>query len=576
MPPTCLLAVLLAAGPAAPPSDDITDLPMYADPPLPTPRVVTRFSPRLVELWRTVLDRPEADAKVRVAQDVVLAQSRGMPGLDTLAGPLARELERPGQHPTAVLAVARALVAIDARSAADALHRTAAAGGHDLKEVIEPALARWDHPAARADWLARVRTPATPQRLLTLAARGLGAVREPAAAGPLRELVFSADAAPPVRLEAAAALGLIRTAGGEADARTLAADPSPRGLTGRLAAVSLLRRHTGAAAVEVLQSLARDATPPVATAALARLVEIDPVLARPALDPAMASPDAGVRAVAVDAMLRLADPADVERLSARLADPHPEVRRQARRALEAVAGKPGGREPGLRAADRAIASPDWRAAEQGAVLAARVGYKPAADRLLPLLPHARPEVAVAAAWGLRELAVPETLPAALDYLRTRRTRPPTAGSDHQLAHLLQLMGRTKYAPASAAVTAFVPPGGWTGGVEARAAGAWAAGRIHEGKPDPAVTWVLVGRVTAVMPPDMEQPPVRRMAAIGLGWMRAEAALPALKRFCPEVKANSDAASTACGWAISRITGSPLGPPDDEVKTPLGWHYTPID
>ena len=48
-----------------------------------------------------------------------------------------------------------------------------------------------------------------------------------------------------------------------------------------------------------------------------------------------------------------------------------------------------------------LATPRWRALEQATILLAVLDHKPAAPRLVDLLRFERPEVFVAAAWGLR-------------------------------------------------------------------------------------------------------------------------------------------------------------------------------
>src|SRR5262249_25787587 len=156
-------------------------------------------------------------------------------------------LDQPDQHPTVRLAIARALITMDARKAAGpSLFRQAQSGGSDLRNLIEPALARWDYQPARAVWLKRLSDANASPRSLILAIRGLGAVQEGKAAERLRDLVFSGRASGPIRLEAARALGSLRTDGLEKDAERLAADNSARGLIPRLAAAALLRRHRSA------------------------------------------------------------------------------------------------------------------------------------------------------------------------------------------------------------------------------------------------------------------------------------------------------------------------------------------
>src|SRR5439155_9140552 len=187
-------------------ADDPIDSAMDRDPELPLPRVVTVFPKGAVELWTRALDRPDAETQVAAAQSIALAHRRGMPGLGDAVPALVRELERAGQHPTVRLAVAHALVALDARSAAANLFRLLGEDDPELREVIEPALARWDYDPARAAWLDRIGQGPPYRRRHVLAIQALGAVREEKAVPRLRELVLSATTPAPVRLESARAL----------------------------------------------------------------------------------------------------------------------------------------------------------------------------------------------------------------------------------------------------------------------------------------------------------------------------------------------------------------------------------
>src|SRR5581483_7006164 len=80
----CLLlhAADLAAAPPPPAADDVVDSVMYADPLVPSARVVKVFSPRLLPLWLKALERPENDLKCQAAATIALAKRRGMPGLE--------------------------------------------------------------------------------------------------------------------------------------------------------------------------------------------------------------------------------------------------------------------------------------------------------------------------------------------------------------------------------------------------------------------------------------------------------------------------------------------------------------
>src|SRR5262245_47098800 len=319
-----------------------------------------------------------------------------------------------GQHPTVRLAVVRALVTLDAREAAASFFRQMSTDDPLLRELVDPALAHWDHAPARAVWLNRLGRP--PHRRATvLAIQALATVREEKAAPHLQDVLLSPDTSPGVRLEAARALAILRPAGSEKDAARLAADPSPRAIGDRLAAASLLRQHKGDAAIRQLQALAADAEPVVATVALARLMEIDANLISPLLAQMLASPDANVRGLGVTALLRLPADTNIRRLGDRLVDPHPNVRLLARRALRELASRPEWRTAVTREGMRVLADPDWRGQEQAAILFALIDHKAAVGRLVELLPAARPEVFVAAAWALRQLAVSDTLPEILKY-----------------------------------------------------------------------------------------------------------------------------------------------------------------
>jgi len=567
-------------------ADEVLDSPMYRTPDLPAPKVVTVVrGPK--DLWLKALVRPEAEMKYRAAEAITLARRHGMDGLETTVAPLVAELDRPDQHATVALAVAQALVALEAREAAPSLLRVAESGDGDLRNIVEPALARWDYRPARAVWLARLRESATPQRGLVLAVRALAAVRAEDAADSLRELVVSGQTAGPVRLEAARALGLLRSGGLEKDAERLAADASPRGVVARLAAASLLGRHQGDEAVRVLRRLAQDREPAVAAPAVTRLIEIDPKLAVPLLDALLASPDAPLRSLAVEVLRREPTEERVRPLADRLDDPDPDVRRKARESLRELAARKELRERVIVEATRVLAGKSWRGLEQAAVLLTQIDHKPAAGRLVELLTFDRPEVYVTAAWGLRKLAVPETLPAVVRHVGTRQKHlranadNPDATfipSDHQLCQLNQLLGQQKYAPADAVLREFIPrmdrPMRPPVCQESRAAAIWALGLIHEGKADAGLAGALVERLNDIgtMPP--EDPRVRRMCAISLGRMGAKDALTSLRKYCTDFETTQDPVNNACGWAIERLTGQAMPPPKTIHKAQRDWFLVP--
>jgi HEAT repeat protein len=576
-----LAACLLLSPPAA---EEIVDAPMYRDPDLPEPTVIVDHVDAKA-LWLKALARPEAEPPCRTAEAVALAQRRGVKGLEVMVTPLRTALDRPDQHPAVRLAAAQALIALEARATAPSLWEQARAGGPELREVVEPALAEWDYRPARAAWLARLRGPGVAQRDLVLAVRVLAAVREEQAAEPLRELVLSDGVPGPVRLEAAGALGTLRREGLEEDAERLAdADPS-RGPGTRLAAATLLQRHRGERAVRLLQRLARDDEPTVAARAAARLIALDPKLLLPDLERLLTRPDATVRSLAVEVLRREPTIPRIRSLGDRLDDPHPDVRAQARRALRELARRKEFLESVLRGGTRLLAAESWRGQEQAAALLVQLDHKPASGRLVELLHSPRPEVFVTAAWGLRRLAVPETLPAVVRYLETGLRRQRAAAEfpdaaydwyDHQLSQLNQFVGIQKYGPADAILRGFVPRMARGMSPECRAAAIWALGLIHEGKPDPSL-------VTAVEMRLNDEPPmipsedlrVRRMAAITLARLDAKQTLPSLRRSFPAGKPSLDPVNNACGWAIEQLTGERMPAPTPIRKLQSDGFLTPL-
>jgi len=571
--------LLLAAGPY----DKAIDVPMYRLPDLPVPRVEFIFPKGAKALWLRALERPEADLRCKAAHAIALAHRDGVKGFETTIGPLLAVFDRADAPPTVRLAVAEALIALEAREAADSLFRQAQSGDSDLRERVEPVLARWDHRPARAVWLARLREPSTPQRNLVLAIRGLSAVREEQAAERLRAIVLGERIAGPIRLEAARALGTLRMSGLESEAERLASDASPRGLVARLLAAALLRRHRGAEAIRLLQRLAQDPEPTVAANAVARLLEIDPELLVPTVELLLSSPDAKLRSFGIDVLRRRPSEKHVRLLTGQLDDTDSEARLRARRYLRELAGEKEWRNPILTEATALLKTRQWRGLEQATILLTQLDRKPAAARLVELLSFERPEVSLSAAWGLRKLAVPETLPGVAAYVENQLKRPPDPqGSlagirDHVLSQLNQFLGQQTYRPADALLRRFIPKNmNARTGPESRAAALWALGLIHEGRTVDSLAVAAEARLhdTNSMPP--EDLRVRRMSALLLGRLKAKKAVDSLRQYYTVREPSDDTVSNACGWALEQITGEVVPPPKTVRKARHNWFLVPAE
>lgn len=566
--------------------DELIDSPMYQAPDLPAARVEYVLPEKTKALWMKALRRPEEDLNCKAAEAIAEAHRQGVKGLETTVAPLLEVLDRPEQRPYVRLAAARTLVALDAREAAPSFLECARAGDGDLRAAVEPALARWDYRPARAVWLSRLSDPATPPESFLLAVRGLGAVREGEAAAGLLEKVLSDKAPASLRLEAAHALGSMRGDGLEKDAEGLAGDASPRGLVGRLAAAALLHTHRSDGAIRLLRRLAEDPEPAAAAVALRRLVEIDPEWVAAAADRLLASPDAKVRGLAVAALALRPTGERILLLGERLDDANPEVRGSARRSLEQLAAKKEFHDLVIAAATRMLSTQRWRGLEQAVLLLTRLDHKAAAARLVELLAFDRPEVYVTAAWGLRRLAVPETLPGVVKYVTTQQARVRAGASganakeipvgllDHQFSQLNQFLGRQKYEPADALLRQFIPrmekPMQSAVCPESRAAAIWALGLIHEGTPDAPLTGALIARLNdaASIPP--EDARVRCMCAVSLGRMKANDALASLRAGYSEGQSSLDPLNNACGWAVARLTGEAVPSPKTIQRVRRDW------
>jgi HEAT repeat protein len=285
-------------------------------------------------------------------------------------------------------------------------------------------------------------------------------------------------------------------------------------------------------------------------------------------------------------------------LSKRLDDVHLDVRRKARRLLLELAGDQKWHKQVVEDASAIMQGESWRGLEQATILLVQLDQKQVAGRLVELLQSNRTEVKVSAAWGLRKLDVPETLPGLVRYIEeeikprpvvkapraqtsdqpavkasTSEAPPSVDIRDYTNSQLLQLLGQQKYRPAEALLRRFIPKSAFASLPESRAAAIWALGMIHEGKIDDALAAALEERLM-----DSRRPPedfrVRWMSAIALGRMKAKNSLESLRSQCPFFKPSSSPISNACGWAIEQITGEKMPPPETLIRYRSDWFLIP--
>jgi hypothetical protein len=196
-----------------------------------------------------------------------------------------------------------------------------------------------------------------------------------------------------------------------------------------------------------------------------------------------------------------------------------------------------------------------------------------------LLKFDRPEVFITAAWGLRRLAVLETLPRVLSYVETATTGPRGkvaffTETDYQVSQLNQFLGQQKYELAEPVLRRFIPRTNRAQGPEGRAAAIWALGLIDEGKAGAAFATELVARLEDDHSIPPEALPVRLMSAITLGRLRAKEALPSLRKYFRDREPSMDPINNASGWAIAQTTGETVPPPKTIQKVERDWFLAP--
>ena len=580
----CLVCLGMAS--VASPSAAIelaVDQAQQLDPLVTIPPETATFSKKLLPLWEQALDRPDAEPRRLAIDTIRLARGRGMEGLEVTVPRLTKALTEE-TDPQLRRAAAGALVALDASAAAAELATAAERDGLLVARLVEPALARWDHLPSRDGWLARIEDPALPAGLRLLAIEALGTVREPRAAAPLGRLVADRDLPPEVRLAAARALGSVSDSGLVDAAESLAATsagaspPTGPAALGRLLAVALLERHSGAATTVLLRGLATDPEPSVATAALERLDALDPAAALAIAHDFLTVPDAGQRHLAARLTARPGDADSIGRLGPLLGDRNPSLRRFVAGTLADLGAQAALRQPVIDQGVSALGGDQWRALEQGALLLGHLDHEPAAERLIALLDHDRDEVAVSAAWGLRKLGIAETLPPLLAYATKLREKLQGQASPETLAklgrqaqQLHQLFGILRYREADPLLREYVPKAQIEN--RARSSAFWALGLIHENQPDCDLAPAFAERLADVASLPPESGIVRWMAAVGLGRFKAESQLETLRAFAKRDTMFVES-GIASYWAIWQITGEAMPPEPVDATRIGGWFLEP--
>src|SRR5262249_2235711 len=159
-------------------------------------------------------------------------------------------------------------------------------------------------------------------------------------------------------------------------------------------------------------------------------------LVLPVLDDVLASQGASVRDFGVQVLFRHPTEKHRRLLADRFDDPHPDVRIKAREFLVKLAEKKEFRNQILAEGMRGLDSEGGRGQEQATLLLTQLDHKQAVGQFVKLLKAERPEVLVTAAWGLRKLAVKDTLAPVLEYAEAASVRLLNARDDPRLTPVL--------------------------------------------------------------------------------------------------------------------------------------------
>ena len=540
---------------------------MDSDPELIAPDPIVLFPVKHRPLWIKALARPEADMQRQAAEAIAEAHLLGTPGLGAAKPALLQIFSAEGSHPTARWAAARALILLDARESADTLFAASQKYGTDLRQLIEPALAKWKYQPFCKVWQQRLDTSETRNRDLMLAIDGAQTMSDSSMIPALLSIVHDPLRPSGTRLAAARATGQIQHSGFAAEADKLLESAAPS-MVNRLCAASLLKQHRQQTEHSLLVRLAQDEEPTIVAVALDTLNATDPQLILPLGEQVLSNRDANVRLQGVATYVTLATPDRAARLARLLDDPHPGVRGQVRERLLVLAKAADLQAPILQTATDVLAGDSWRGQEQAALLLAALDHKPAAARLVQLIESPRGEVIVASAWGLRTLAVPDTLPAILEKVRKEFELRSKAGTssqaaDAQVGFLCEALGLMKYAPADPVLRSYVPKNLALGELT-RGGAIWALGHLHAGKPDEPLAKLMTERLTepaSVIP--MEVYRVRHACAIALGRMQAKSQVEPMRKYLgPNIQL--DITSMAIRWSIHEITGETFPEPERPV------------
>lgn len=558
------------------------------DPELKLPDRIRRLSSSYLELWIECLSGPEYELRREVARNITRAHREGFLDCSSAVDSLTAAMNDPATPRSVLVELARALITLDARDAAAKFKATLKQSPDiQFEMVVEPALARWGDVEMLEIWQQRLRDENAPRYRRLLALRAIANLPQSMTTDEklhtdLRTLIVNRQHKGTV-LEAARTLGQIKQAGSEPLARQLLEQPNEASLLELLAAVYLVHHHESKSSQQFLLRIITDSLNSSAKATAIRLAwrrlltqqvaELESLASN-----AIAHSDPEIRRAAIDTMIQFPSSEHVALLGKTLDDQHPEIRRAARQALWTLSQDEALNSEIRKAGQAAINRSSWREQEQAIVLLAMLNQSDAANRMLSLISSPRPEVTIAAAWGLRKLNVPAMSKSLLSIAEAldKQIADGPEPKPHELtmlAHTFEALGNSDYKPATPLLKRWISKSEPRVNYEIpRYSAVWAIGRIHEGSEDTALATQLKQRFLDVDSFLPETSTVRYTAGIALGRIGFVQVVPDLKTFA---RIGNEEADLAAAWSVERLTGEVFPPPKPQIESGALWRVVPI-
>lgn len=534
----------------------------YAIDPLPL-QLQWNVDPKLDVRWHHVDDPPRLDvdrnhfASPLAEKRLFAAQSTlrflHHPKLDRndVANAMLARLEQGEPNETVRKAMVSALCAVGDAAQAKEVWKIAQKYP-DVALLVEQGLVRWKAKDAIDVWKQRLERKSA-GRLddeLVVACSGVGAARDSTCLDLLTAIVEDIAQPDIVRLEAAKAIDSI-----DSNDRLDLAMRLRKTKTNLsdLIAVSLVANQSQELGqerlIEFMSNMYSDGSQNAQRLAFDWLCRYDTSAAQAKAIEVLGKADSEIRRRAIQIVSSNDNPHQFRTLVKALNDINPELRQLAREYLLKFASTSPENEASVKdMVGVALGLPHWRAKEQCIRLAVELGESQHAGRILELLDHPEPDLALTAAWGLKHLGKDNAVLAKMlehaEKWSTNLNEQPAL----RVAHLLEAFGMRRYRPAQELLLRCVPRAQGDYHMVNRISGTWAAGRMWEHESNPNLTRLLLQRITDKNNQNPEFESIRYASTLALGFV----ADPSTRDTIDAMDEPGQPIGTATEWALRRI------------------------